>query len=237
MLSALRRVFGYLGDSAGLRTCAVCGDELTAGERLLCITCLGTLPRTARPTLPVRYADIFANGVAPQGLTEAWFDYRPGSDPANMIIEAKYHDRPAVAREAGRVFGRELLRYYGAVPVDVLLPVPMYWRKRMRRGYNQSEEIARGLSEVTGIAIGDNLRAVRAHSTQTHKSDSERRENVKGSVAVDHPEELSGLRIAIVDDIVTTGSTISECVAAISMSAARTESIGMITLGATVKKV
>lgn len=237
MLHALRRIFGYLGDSAGLPTCVVCGDELTAGERLMCITCLGTLPRTARPTLPVRYADVFANGVAPQGITEAWFDYRPGSEAARMIIEAKYHDRPAVAREAGRVFGRELLRHYGSLPADVLLPVPMYWRKRMSRGYNQSEEIARGLSEVTGIAVGDNLRAVKAHNTQTHKSDSERRQNVKGTVAVDHPEELEGLRIAIVDDIVTTGSTISECVAAISLSGARPESIGMITLGATVKTV
>lgn len=229
-------ILGLAADLVGVRSCAVCGDELLPGERGLCLRCLATMPRTDSNMAAVRFADVLSNAVAPQGLTEAWFDYDPASEWAKMIWEAKYHDMPRLARELGYLFGTELRRRHGEVPADVLLPVPMHWRKRMKRGYNQSVEIARGLSQATGIAIGDNLRARSAHKSQTHKGDTARRENVRGIIAVDHPAELDGLRVVIVDDIITTGATISECAAELSLSGARPASIGFITLGATVKK-
>lgn len=236
LLEAFKRIFGMAADLVAVRTCAVCGEELLPDERGICIRCLATLPRADSNMSAVRFADVFANAVAPQGIAEAWFDYDPASHWAKMIWEAKYYDNSRLAHELGYLFGLELQRRYGQLPVDVLLPVPMHWRKRMKRGYNQSVEIARGLSEATGVAVGDNLIAREAHKSQTHKGDKARRENVKGIIAVDHPSELDGLRVAIVDDIITTGATMAECAAEISLSGARPASLGFITLGATVKK-
>ena len=86
----------------------------------------------------------------------AWFRYSRASEYAALIRRAKYGDRPRLARGLGRMMGCELLAAAAAAPsghaaewlaeLDVLLPVPMYWTKRMRRGFNQSEEIARGLA-------------------------------------------------------------------------------------------
>ncbi len=232
----LRRLLSFLADMVGVRSCPVCGKELLPSEQAICIGCMTTLPRAASQHIATRYADILANAVAPQGVTEAWFDYDPTSPWARMIWQAKYYNTPRLARELGQSFGHELIHRYGTLPVDVLLPVPMHWRKRMKRGYNQSIEIARGLSEATGIEVGDNIVALRSHETQTHKGDEARRANIKGIMGVEAPDELAGLRVAIVDDIITTGSTIAECAAAISLSGARPDSIGFITLGATVQR-
>lgn len=235
-MNIIRLLSGFMADLTGVRTCPVCDRELLDGEEAICIGCLSTLPRTATQHMSGRYADIFANAVAPQGLTEAWFDYDPESPYAQIIRRAKYYDSPRLARTLGRAFGRELTHRYGTLPVDVLLPVPMHCIKRMRRSYNQSEEIAGGISETTGIPVGDNLTTLHRHSTQTRKNNEARRANIKGTVGVDAPEELQGLRIAIVDDIVTTGATIAECVAALSLSGARPQTIGFITLGATYQR-
>lgn len=232
----LRRLLSFVADIVGVRSCAVCGKELMPSEQGICIECMMTLPRASAQHLATRYADTLANAVAPQGMTEAWFDYDPTAPWAHMIWQAKYYDTPRLARELGLSFGRELMHRYGSLPVDVLLPVPMHWRKRMKRGYNQSIEIARGLSEASGVCTGDNLVALRSHETQTHKGDEARRANIRGIIGVEAPDELDGLRVAVVDDIITTGSTIAECAAAISLSGARPLSIGFITLGATVQR-
>lgn len=231
----LRRLLSFMADIVGIRSCAVCGKELMTSEHGICIECMTTLPRTSPQHIATRYSDILANAVAPQGITEAWFDYDPTSPQARMIWQAKYYDSPRLARELGHAFGCELLHRYGSLPVDVLLPVPMHWRKRMKRGYNQSIEIARGLSDASGINTGDNLVALKSHETQTHKGNRARRDNIRDIIGVEAPHELNGLRVAIVDDIITTGSTIAECAAAISLSGARPDSIGFITLGATVQ--
>ena len=119
-------ILGLAADLVGVRSCAVCGDELLPGERGLCLRCLTTMPRTDANMASVRFADVLSNAVAPQGLTEAWFDYDPASMWAKMIWEAKYHDTPRLARELGYLFGTELRRRHGEVPADVLLPVPMH---------------------------------------------------------------------------------------------------------------
>ena len=86
-------------------------------------------------------------------------------------------------------------------------PIPLHFIKHLRRTYNQSEEIARGISDVTGLPIIDNLKAARYHATQTRKSAAERKINASGSFKVTRKEEIEGLHILIVDDVITTGAT------------------------------
>lgn len=231
ILNALRE---YAGGLVAPNLCPVCGSELLDGENCLCLQCLVSLPRCitgSRTTLE----EYLSNGIAPAGIARSWFRYDPSSDFAEMVRKAKYDDRPALMYELGRQFARELLASPDTASelarADVLLPVAMHWRKRMRRGFNQSVEVARGISRESGIPVGDNLIAIRSHATQTRRKAADRRENMHGKLSVESPAELEGLNIVIVDDIVTTGATIIECVRAISHSGICPASIGVLSLG------
>ena len=113
------------------------------------------------------------NGSGEPGFCAAWFFYDHTSDFADIIRSAKFDDRPAFARALGRLYARELLSaaHVDGTPghlsdVEILMPVPMHWSKLLGRGYNQSREIALGISEVTGIPVADNLMARKPHRTQ-----------------------------------------------------------------------
>lgn len=179
------------------------------------------------------------NAAMPVAMVEAWMRYDAASPYAELIRNAKYRDRPWQARELGRIFGRDLLgRPFGGVSptpadIDVLLPMPMHWSKEMRRGYNQSREIAFGLAEMLGAEVGDNLVAVRPHGTQTRLSHAERARNIKGCFALEHASELEGLHVAVVDDVITTGASVCEAVLALSWGMPRAASVSVLAIGAT----
>ncbi len=214
--------------------CPCCGKLLLDSEEGLCLECLSLLPR-ATGIDRVSIEPYLSNGVAPPGIAASWFLYRPDSPFAAIIRQAKYDGRPRLARELGRCFTRELmsrqLSGIGLAQVDVLLPVPMHISKRIKRGYNQADSIAAGISDITGIPVGDNLVATRRHSSQTRQSATRRRANVAGIIACCHAEELEGLNVAIVDDVITTGATITDAVLAISLSSAMPATIGALSLG------
>jgi len=204
------------------------------GEEAMCTECLLSLPRLAGHTGDTGITEALSNGPAPAGFSAVWFRYNREGPFADLVRSAKYGDRPHQARMMGRAFARELMADHGSAiaDIDVLLPVPMHWFKQIRRGYNQSNEIAAGISDITGIPVGDNLISVAPHSTQTHRSRQSRLVNVRGTIACRMPCELENLDICLVDDIVTTGATLTECILAIGRSGARPSSIGALALGA-----
>lgn len=232
-MKVLRNILHEIMDVIAPATCPVCHKPLDSKEYPMCLPCLGNLPRALLHKQP--YWDIqriLDNGVAPAGLCAAWFIYSPDNPYANLIRDAKYHDMPMMAMELGRMFAMELMADSPAFrDIDVLLPVPMFWFKNLRRGFNQAEMIAKGMSKASGIPVGDNLYATRRHRSQTHFKRDERLHNLVGSMGVRFPDELEGLNIALVDDVITTGSTLAECVGAISRSGARPASIGALFLG------
>lgn len=241
LLAALRGIVKSFGDTYLLpRNCAVCGRPLAADEEVLCLKCLIELPvcRERGITL-VNNREALMNAVQPVSLVEAFMHYDPQTAYAGLIRGAKYNDRPRQAYLLGRIFARELLtRPYAAgqltpEKIDVLLPIPMYRTKQLWRGYNQSFEIARGIAEVLGCEVADNLVAVRPHKTQTRLSYSKRAENIKGCFDVREPEELRGLNIALVDDIITTGASMGEALITLSWRAPHIASASLLALGAT----
>lgn len=216
------------------RECVGCGRTLVGGEKYLCLECDVRMPRTNfhlssdNPLHQRLLGSLTAlpSGVSPLRIERAgaYFYYQRESPYAELIKSAKYHNRPEIDRHFARRFANEALASGFFEGVDLLIPVPMHWRKQARRGYNQAEEVALGLADVTGIEVAHNLYARRGHSTQTRKSAEQRLGNIEGGktgegiFAVDRPEALRGRHIMVVDDVVTTGSTLHACCMALHLA-------------------
>jgi len=94
---------------------------------------------------------------------------------------------------------------------EVLVPVPLHPLRQRERGFNQSELIARELSRLSGIPVSLPLVRIRATQTQTHFDRNQRMRNLRGAFALGQNASVSGLSILLVDDVLTTGSTLDEC--------------------------
>jgi ComF family protein len=103
---------------------------------------------------------------------------------------------------------------------DLVLPMPMHWRKRWERGFNQAELLARPIARRYGCALGSNLKKKRATAPQASLSAAERRKNLKGSFAVSRAEQLHGKHVLLVDDVLTTGATLQAAASALKNSGA-----------------
>lgn len=220
MTSTLLRWGGNLLDLFFPRVCTVCHTPLVEGEDLMCLGCLMELPRVEFDDYrDNELADRLASLRAPIEKATSLYYHMSGTPHVSLIHDAKYNRRPIVGRKLARMHAGQLATAGFFNDIDILMPVPLHFTKLWMRGYNQSHEIARGLSDVTGLPIGDNLTASRPHSTQTRKNASQRRANSIGTFRVTNPEQLDSLHILVVDDVITTGSTILSALETIHTSA------------------
>jgi ComF family protein len=120
----------------------------------------------------------------------------------------------------GQVFGEQMGNVFKQsgfmVGIDMIIPVPLHKKKLKVRGYNQSEHIAIGLSQSTGVEVEKSILLRTVHTeSQTRKGRFERWENVSNIFTVANPELLNGKHVLIIDDVVTTGATLEACVQAL----------------------
>lgn len=212
--------------------CELCGRELVSGERLLCLGCLAKLAPGAgafppSPASPLRDRLPRRVNVATCG---AWALYRPDSPAARLIKKGKYENRPDIIRQLAATWGKTLAAADAMRGIDALQAVPMHILKRLRRGYNQAALIAREISRVTGVPLIDAMRATREHSSQTRTTASGRADNVRDIFSVTRADSVAGKHVALVDDIVTTGATLSEAATALERAGAL--SVSVFTLAA-----
>lgn len=194
------------------RTCPACGRTLKEWEECLCLICLGKLPVTNfHLDRDNQMAEMFWGRVK---LVQAiaWFYFRKGSAYQDVLHKLKYNDRPDIGFLLGRQYGYELGGNNGFIKPDLLVPVPLNLKKQRKRGFNQSEAIARGLSHGLGITLECKaLMRPHATSTQTRKSRYDRYLNVSGKFEVKEPAIFENLHILLVDDVITTGATLEAC--------------------------
>lgn len=233
-IGAVKRFVGDAVSAVLPSTCEICGRSLTASEHWLCLDCYFAVPRTNVHHMPSNRVTDRMLRYYPDCRLASWFYYRRRSDYAALIHSIKYRDRPNMGRCFGEMFAKELSAEAFFDGIDIILPVPLHWTKYIWRGYNQSRKIAEGVRAVSGITIGDQLYARHMHATQTRRSQAERMTNVQHNLfAVRHPEQLSGKRVLLIDDVITTGSTIEACVYAIKRDAPGVTGIDLLSLGLT----
>jgi ComF family protein len=138
--------------------------------------------------------------------------YNRGSRIRNMIHSLKYKGNKEIGFELGKIYGSVLSRSGFLNGIDIIVPVPLHASKRRLRGFNQSEVISEGIGLASGLPVDAlSLKRTEVTDTQTRKSRYERWENVSGIFEVADPDKLRGKHILLVDDVITTGSTIESC--------------------------
>lgn len=220
-------------DFVSPRPCAVCGSRLSVTEHALCSACCLRLPRTGFCLRP--YDNPVAQAFWGQADVEraaSFFYFEPHSEVSRMIYSLKYKGRPDIGVALGRLAAGEFMAAGFFDGVDVIVPVPLA-RKRLReRGYNQSAEVAAGVSSLTGIPVDERSVCRKAFKTsQTKLGRWERLGNVSGLFEVRRQERLLGKHVLLVDDVFTTGATVMACASAVAAVPGTTVSI--MTLGFT----
>lgn len=203
--------FSDIGDLLLPRTCPVCGKVLTSHERYVCQGCMMQLPRTLLHERKFNAMEQLFAGKTPVERATGYFYYEKDNRYASILHTLKYHNRPNLGRWMARQFATEIQPCGFFDGIDAIVPIPLHFTKRAARGYNQSEYIAHGISDVTGIPVIKTVKAVRPHATQTRKGIHERLLNTQGIFGIRNPQQLEGKHILLVDDVVTTGATLLSC--------------------------
>jgi ComF family protein len=192
--------------------CLVCGKYQPRRGDILCPECEYGLPRTHYSGDPGNPVSRIFWGRVRVDMATSLFRFEKGSGYQVLLHELKYKGSRRVGRYLGRLLGNSL-EGTSFSRCDGLVPVPLHPKRLRKRGYNQSELIARGVSEVTGIPLFTGvLQRPFHHESQTSLGRYERYENVRDDfrIAPDAPD-LNGTSLLLVDDVVTTGATLEAC--------------------------
>jgi len=209
----------YLGDFISLifpRICAACGNSLWKNETGLCRSCEYHLPKTNfHHSADNPVARLFW-GREDIVSAAAFLYFNKGSKVQRLVHQLKYKGRKDIGVCLGVLYGLELKYSPNFNSAGCIIPVPLHKQKFMKRGYNQSEQIAIGLSEAMHIPVSSHLlKRIKATETQTRKSRFSRYQNVKDIFLVDSPAQWKGQHLILVDDVVTTGATLESCIRAL----------------------
>ena len=199
------------------RLCVVCGERLSPTERSLCSVCMLHLPRTTYQFSPDDnpMAQLFWH-LTPIKRAAALLYYEPHSELARLIYDLKYQDRPDIGEDMGRLMANEMQLAHSFDGIDVLLPVPLSRKRLRQRGYNQSEMLAIGVSDITHLPVVTKaLRRKHFVKSQTRLSRHERQENVEDMFELRDSSRLQGKHVLLIDDICTTGATLIACIDAL----------------------
>jgi ComF family protein len=194
------------------RLCAGCDAPLVKGEDVLCLSCLADLPRTNYHIAQENPIFQIFTGRANITLATSFCRFDKGGRLQHLLHQLKYRGNKEVGYKMGYLFGRDLIQTILYQDIDAIIPVPLHPKKEKKRGFNQSVEICKGLSESMNrpLILGNLIREVYSPS-QTRKGRFERWENVSGIFSIKNDTLLNGKHLLLVDDVVTTGATLEAC--------------------------
>ena len=210
------------------RRCIMCGNRLTVKEKSICTPCYLHLPFTNYHTVEHSPLEKIFWEQFPIERATSFFHY-DGNEARHIIHSLKYNNHPDVGYNLSKIYAKELQEYGFFKDIDCIIPVPLHWKRRMKRHYNQSFYIAKGISKVTGIPIYNNVvKRIINNPSQTRMNNSERQNNVDSVFLLKNKHIIANKHILLVDDVTTTGATITSC--AKELSKAPNTRISVLTL-------
>lgn len=211
--------------------CNGCGSDLLSPDNLLCVKCITNLPRTNFANTPGNPVEKIFWGRLPIKAAHSEFYFAKESLIQYLVHQLKYKNNREVGIHLGEMMGKSLLNSNRFKSIDAIIPLPLYPDKERKRGYNQAAIICKGMSDVMNIpVIVNKLTRQRYTETQTKKHRIERWENVEGSFILKRPENLQGMHLLLVDDVVTTGATLEAGGTALLKAEGVTLSIATLTI-------
>ncbi len=210
-------------------TCAACSQKLIYAEKHLCTYCLGTLPETLSHLVNNnKIAQKFYGKVPPVRIVSL-YKFTKKSYVQKILHLLKYKNLPALGKHLGKYYGMLLKKTNYAVGVDAIIPVPLHPIRLQERGYNQSKQIAQGLATTLLLPCQDTWLEKKINiPTQIKKTRQKRWKNVQLAFSVPNKTLVKGKQLLLVDDIITTGATLTACTQALLESGAST--IRIVTL-------
>ncbi|HZK69408.1 MAG TPA: ComF family protein [Paludibacter sp.] len=198
------------------KLCIVCGENLQKQEQQLCISCLYSIPKTNYHLVSNNPIERRFWGKVPIQRGTAFFYFHKGSPFQKILHSLKYRNNQDIGELLGKYAAVELLDSVDFTSIDVIIPVPLHPKRYKSRGYNQSECIGKGLAKILEKPIDTtNLIRIRENTTQTKKTVYERYENTEGLFILQNQNMLTGKHVLLIDDVLTTGSTLEACVRAL----------------------
>lgn len=194
------------------KLCAGCGSDIISAKQLICLDCIDALPVTNFHLCANNPAEkTFIGRINIESATaHAYFNKQ--SIMQNLLHGLKYKGKKEIGLYFGRRMGEEFRMSERFNKIDALVPLPLFYKKERKRGYNQAAVICEGIAETMGVPVWKNI-IVRKNNTetQTHKSRAERWDNIEGKFELINKKAVEGKHVLLVDDVLTTGATLEAC--------------------------
>lgn len=207
ILSFIRNILDFLIP----RECPSCRKKLLPDENIICTCCFQEIRIAAKTRLNFEYRRKLSQEKIISGIFTP-FVFEKAKPLQHLIHSLKYEKRYQNGLYLGKLTGRLGSETFSNWNIDLVIPIPLHKLRKSERGYNQSEYIAKGISAVTNLPIDRKaLRRKRMTLTQTKMNIVQRKQNIRNAFFVKKPLNVKGKTILLVDDVITTGSTVAEC--------------------------
>lgn len=203
-----RRLFNLLLDTLLPRHCGVCDGYLTSNERGICTSCMQSLPHTNQNNVTDNSTSRLFWGKVEIERGYSLLFYKRETESQHIFGQMKYRGRTDLCLQMGTTLAIKAKKLGLFEEIDVIVPVPLHKKRIATRGYNQSERIALGISQITNIPIDTGIIArTRYTESQATLNVRQRETNVKGAFTANEERARRYHHILVVDDTITTGNT------------------------------
>ena len=208
--------------------CYGCGTDVVGNEQLLCLRCLHELPYTnfqlhaGNPVEKIFWGRLQVTQAA--GI----FYLTKNAVLEKLLHQLKYRGKKEVGEYCGQLVGRAI-QHTSFATIDALVPLPLFPKKERARGYNQAAVLCDGIAAIINKPVLKNaVQRTSATGTQTRKNRMERWQNMQGRFSITDAAKLTGKRVLLVDDVITTGATLEACGAELANAGAQ---VSVLALG------
>ena len=195
--------------------CITCNDSLLRNEKFICSTCFFYIPKgDSLISNDSETSSLLGENESLIGASHL-FNFDKDGKTQLLLHELKYKSNLQLGTFLGELIGADFKTQLQQI--DFIIPVPLHKKKLYERGYNQSEILSKGINNIIEKKISiQHLKRIKYTETQTKKNKVQRLENIKNAFEIKNAQELEGKTVLLIDDVITTGSTLVECIHSLS---------------------